>query len=463
MNKLQNPEEITRLEQQLDHFDARIRSKALLELVQLAGTGMIELPEEREIANLHCHTFYSYNGYGFSPSHIAWLGRKLGAKFMGIIDFDVLDGVDEFLEACEIVGLRGTAGIETRVFIPEFSQMEINSPGEPGVCYHMGTGFTSSKVPKTAAPALQDIRHRITLRNQQILERVNDFLAPLSLDYDEDIVPLTPAGNVTERHMVQKIAEKSFDVLMDPDQFWREKLNLPQEKLQEILKDRNAFNNVLRSKLMKRGGVGYIQPDETTFPTIDEYHAIIHAANALPCSAWLDGTSAGEQAIETLLDLLISKGVTVLNIIPDRNWNIPDPEIKARKVKALYRVVELAQSLDLPILVGTEMNAYGQKLVDDFDSPALAPLKDIFIEGAYFLYGHTWMERYYGMGYQSDWSHQNFPNQKSKNTFFKAAGRLADPQKNKELSSISINSTLNPQQVINVLEDIQGNNKINEA
>jgi len=40
--------------------------------------------------------------------------------------------VDEFLSACEIAGVRGSAGMETRVFIPEFADREINSPGEPG-------------------------------------------------------------------------------------------------------------------------------------------------------------------------------------------------------------------------------------------------------------------------------------------------------------------------------------------
>jgi hypothetical protein len=373
---------------------------------------------------------------------------------MGIIDFDVLDGVDEFLDACDVVGLRGTAGIETRVFIPEFSQVEINSPGEPGVCYHMGTGFSSSKVPESAAPALQDIRQRVSQRNQQILNKVNQFLAPLSLDYESDIVPLTPAGNVTERHMVQKIAEKSFDILDDPNQFWSDKLNLPLDEVEKIVKDQNAFNNLLRKKLMKRGGVGYIQPDESTFPTVDEYHAIILAAKALPCSAWLDGTSAGEQEMESLLDLLISKGVAALNIIPDRNWNISDQEVKARKVKELYRVVDLAQSLDLPILVGTEMNAYGQKLMDNFDTPELSPLKEIFMAGAYFVYGHTRMERLSGMGYQSDWSNRHFGDRKAKNAFYEKVGRMADPTFPSYKVSGSITPDLTPLQIFDHLQTI---------
>ena len=53
----------------------------------------------------------------------------------------------------------------------------------------------------------------------------------------------------------------------------------------------------------------------------------------------------------------------------------------------------MAQALDLPLNVGTEMNSYGQKLVDDFDAPELAPLRETFLEGAFFVYGHTRMQR----------------------------------------------------------------------
>ena len=79
---------------------------------------------------------------------------------------------------------------------------------------------------------------------------------------------------------------------------------------------------------MKRGGVGYVQPSPEAFPTVAEFHAMIVACGALPCATWLDGTTAGEQAIDELLDLLIGQGAVALNIIPDRNWNIADPETR---------------------------------------------------------------------------------------------------------------------------------------
>jgi hypothetical protein len=121
------------------HFDAETRHAALVRLLRAAPTS--SLP--RGIANMHCHTFFSFNAYGYSPTGLAWLARQQGIDLLGIVDFDVLDAVSEFLDACDLAEVRGSAGIETRVYVPEFAQREINSPGEPGVLYHMAIGFTS--------------------------------------------------------------------------------------------------------------------------------------------------------------------------------------------------------------------------------------------------------------------------------------------------------------------------------
>ena len=111
-----NQKFLNELEKNLDSFDLTTRQKALQELMVLVNDSDKLLPPKKETANLHCHTFFSYNTFGFSPTHIAWLGTKMGIKFMGIVDFDVLDGVDEFLEACRISGICGSAGMETRAY-----------------------------------------------------------------------------------------------------------------------------------------------------------------------------------------------------------------------------------------------------------------------------------------------------------------------------------------------------------
>jgi len=414
---------MTDLETQLNDFSPLKRAEALDALISAGASH----PDEQAAVNLHCHTFFSFNAYGYSPMALAWLAGQKGFKALGIVDFDVLDGVDEFLNTCERLSVRGSAGLETRVYIPEFSIREINSPGEPGIYYYMGIGFTSNAVPTDVAPILADMRHRADQRNRAMVERINDHLSPLTVDYDRDVLPLTPAGNATERHLLAAYTRAAADHFADPAQFWAGKLELPEEQIRAQIADTPKFQNTIRAKLMKRGGVGYTQPGPDTFPTVEQVNRLIIACGALPCATWLDGMSSGEQSMAELLDLLIAKGAVALNIIPDRNWNIPDPEMRRAKVQKLYEVVELAQKLNLPLNIGTEMNAFGQKLMDDFSAPELRPVRQAFLEGADFIYGHTMLQKTAGLGYQSQWAQTHLPDRPARNIFYTKAGSLIPP------------------------------------
>jgi hypothetical protein len=440
------------LEAQLNHFSLAARTEALHKLLALAEQGKVNLPPAANIANMHCHTFFSFNGYGYSPTALAWLARKQGFKLIGSVDFDVLDAVDEFLTACDTVGVRASTGIETRVYIPEFSDWEINSPGEPRVAYHMGLGFTGSNAPEPGAAILADMGRRAAARNRAVLARVNAHLDPLTLDYERDILPLTPGGNATERHMLAAYLETAARAIPDQVSFWADKLSLPVAQITALMENQSKFANTVRAKLMKRGGVGYVQPGPDTFPSVDEFHRFVEACGALPCAAWLDGTSDGEQAMTELLELLVSKGVVVFNIIPDRNWNIADPAVKQIKLQKLYDVVELAQKLDLPLNVGTEMNAFGQKLVDNFDAPELAPVREAFMDGAYFIYGHTAAQRALGIGYQSDWAKMHLPTRRDRNNFYTRLGKLTEPGQPGLIQLQTLDATALPAEILKAME-----------
>jgi hypothetical protein len=173
--------------------------------------------------------------------------------------------------------------------------------------------------------------------------------------------------------------------------------------------------------------VGYVQPGSETFPSVDQLHKMVTLLGALPCFTWLDGTSEGESDIEELLSLMIDKGAAAVNIVPDRNWNIADPEVKAVKLRNLYQIVDLAQANDLPLNVGTEMNKLGLKLVDDFDAPELSPVRQAFLDGALFVYGHTVAQRALGLGYQSAWAQAELPTRCERNDFYTALGRCVPP------------------------------------
>ncbi|MBX3178634.1 MAG: hypothetical protein KF886_14840 [Candidatus Hydrogenedentes bacterium] len=411
------------LEAQLNDFSAEKREEALDALLDLAADGLIELPEPTRAFNLHCHSFFSFNGYGYSPTALAWIARCKGLSALGIVDFDVVDGVDEFLSACKLLGIRAGAGMETRIFIPEFADRVINSPGEPGICYYMASGLTTSNVSDGAL--VHELKRISAGRTRNLVERVNTLLDATALDFEADVLPLTPNGNATERHVCAAYDARAKAAFPDPADraaYWAKKLDTPVEKIAAILDDGPALQGLIRSKTMKSGGVGYVQPDGADFPRMEQVNQFAVESGGFPMHTWLDGLSDGEQAIEELLDLAMGKGAAALNIIPDRNWNIADPAVRAKKVEALHHVVRIASDRNLPVMVGTELNAHGQPFADNFDAPEMAPLFDSFQRGAFILHAHTVLQSVGGMGYLSPWAARHFPGAVERNAWFAKLG-----------------------------------------
>jgi hypothetical protein len=426
---------IEELEQKLDSFDSAERKKALSALCEKVRSGEITPPEPGTNVNLHCHTFFSYNTYGYSPSKFAWLARRRGLAFAGVVDFDVLDALEEFLEAAKILGLKGCAGLESRVFVPEFSDRVINSPGEPGISYHMGVGFPTSRLKGELGDFLTNLRKLAQQRNQDLMGRVNKHLAPVELDYERDVLVLTPSGNATERHICLAYARKAREMFDDDNalqQYWTEKLGVDATSL-EMPESRDLLNTI-RAKTMKRGGVGYVLPDKGSFPLMADTNRFILAAGGIPTVTWLDGTSEGEKDIEELLEVSKATGAAAINIIPDRNYG---PGHGEEKLTNLYDVVELAQKLHLPIIVGTEMNSPGQKFVDDFATKELSPLMPAFLKGACIFYAHSVLQHQCGLGYTSEWAKKNFKDVVEKNEFFETVGNSLQPRHEDKLAGLS--------------------------
>ena len=245
------------------------------------------------------------------------------------------------------------------------------------------------------------------------------------MDYDADLLLLTPKGNATERHMCeayQKKAEAVFPDAAERIAFWSEKLG---SDVSAIIDNAPKLQGLIRSKTMKRGGVGYQQPDENTFPAMTAVNDFVAAQGALPMQTWLDGTSAGETDIDELMDLQAASGVCAINIVPDRNWNIADPEVKALKVAKLHEIVQKADARGWPIQIGTEPNAPGLKFVDDLDCEALAPCYESFLRGTRILYGHTVDLAQGGTGYAA--AGDRFASVEEKNAYFEKLGAESAP------------------------------------
>ena len=420
-------EEILKLEEELNSFNRDERIAALKKL-----KGLCPVPAEKNgFVNQHAHTFYSFNAYGFSPCRVAFEAYKKGLFSVGLVDFDTLDGVSEILEAGEILGIRATAGIESRVFVPEYAAKVINSPGEPGVAYFMGAGFIAKEKKGSAGEkVINRFREISKERNISRLAAVNLILQDKleAVDYAADVLTLTPEKNATERHILEALdrkARKKYKGIELID-FWAKKLGEKEGKIQSLLGKSPDLQALIRSRLFKQSGAA------ASYPGLTEVIKAIIELGGIPVFTWLDGTSGGESDPEALLKLMQKKGVVAANIIPDRNWNFKDPAEKELKVKNLKAFVSAAKELGMPLIAGTEMNKYGQSITDDFNVPELKEYLPAFIEGACFFYGHTLLARLAGKGFYSVWAKEKFPVIQKRLEFFTGAGRKFEPGITKE-------------------------------
>lgn len=444
------------LEERLNDFDRSVRSEARHALAELVATGEVAAPELTGAVNVHYHTFFSFNYLDYSPSRIVWEAKKTGLDVAGSVDFDVLDAMDEMFEAGEVLGVRTNVALETRVFAHEFADLEFSSPGEPGVLYFMGTGFTRLPAEDSEAEEMfVRMRSGARARNEAMLERLRAAIAPIALDYEADVLPLTPSGNATERHMLAVLDAKTRQVYDQPDElaaYWAERTGIPSVEIRALLGDAAAFRSAVRRKLMKKGGPGYMQPDQDTFPPIREVAKAIADCDAIPCATWLDGTRPGEDDPDALLDWFLDMDCLVLNIVPDRNWNLADADEKALKTHKLAEIVAAGRSRNLIFSVGTEMNNYGQKFVDTFEAPELAPYAADFRGGGYILYGHTLLERACRKGLMSPWARESFRGDRAQaNAFYLEVGRRGFPPRQACEALAKLGEGVHPGEILGLL------------
>ncbi len=407
----------------LDTFSAKDRDQALRALA-----AQTSFPPEGGNVNMHMHSFFSYNAAGASPSRLAFEARRAGLWAAGLCDFDVLDGLEEFLRAGLVLGLRATVNLETRVFFRDYADREINSSGEPGVAYIMGAGF--ARAPVSTAPegrTLAAWRRQAASRNMALIARINPHVPEIGIALERDVMPLTPHDTPTERHIIRAYCRKAAAVFPADSgaAFWARTLGLGSAAAAALLRDAPALEEKVRARFAKKGGFGYEQPTEKTFPPADAFIAWVLACGAIPMITWLDGTSAGEADPEALLENLCAKGCAAANIVPDRNWNVKEPAQAARKQANLRAFVEACAARRLPINIGTELNKDGLPFADDLAGPALAPYADLFRQGAAILAGHTLLLRYGGFGYAGAAARARFGEDRAtQNRFFEAVGRL---------------------------------------
>lgn len=444
----------------LESLNSRITQERRLALSEAAASfreGQIARPHDTGWVNVMARTFFSYSHEGYSPARLVWEAAIRGLSVIGSADLDNLGALEEMRLASDALSVRATVSMETKTYVQSYAGREINCPGEPGFFRCLGVGFT--RVPGLDCPGgslIASLPGKSRERNVCRIEKINPLLNPVCIDYDEDVVPLTPAGNAYSHHLAAAYglkAQRIFPERADRAVFWADVLGRSPQDVEAMLDDEPLFRDVIWDKMMK------LNPDEPSpaeYPAVTDFFHAVREAGAVPCLYWLGGFTDGEADPARLLDDAVNWGVRAVALAPDSCWNVPDPAERDARLAALAAFVAQARKRNLPVLAGSPMNRARQKFVDSFDAPELSAYFRDFTDGAFWLYGHSVVERALGLGVVSDWAAGVFGrDREARNAFYLQVGKKAAAGKATRVRVANLGSDPTPDAILAALAPLK--------
>jgi hypothetical protein len=332
------------------------------------------------LTNTHIHTNYSFSVFD-SPAQAVAQAVAERIAILGINDHYTVAGFDEFRAACTAQCICPLFSMEAVALDPaaQAGGLRLNDPGNPGRCYLTAKSVTRALAPDSrGAAALQQMRAALTARNQQLVAKLNQHLAAIAAPVQftlAQVEALTPAGNTTERHVIQALAESVLALGAARAQAIFTALcgaAPPDMQTAAVLQD------WLRGKLVKAGCPDYVRELPAAFLPLDEMVDLYLAMGAIPTYPVLGNPATElEQDMPALLQRLAPQRIYALEVIPNRNTR-----------ERLLAIVEAAGAAGLPVFTGTEHNTKTPgPLVDQFSRAE--PFQTVFFEGALVALGHA--------------------------------------------------------------------------
>lgn len=198
--------DLEKLTEQLNADDKEERLNALREMKEQIDQNLIAPVPRKNECNNHVHSKYSFSPY--SPTKIAWQAYLAGLSTCGIVDHESVAGCEEFREACSVLKIAPTIGLEVRMHWDNtpLAGQKFNNPDQRSVGY-----FPTHGLPLSSLPALEEfllpIRRAREARNRLMTAKVSDILKHfgMELDFERDVVPVSfwkQKGSITERHIL---------------------------------------------------------------------------------------------------------------------------------------------------------------------------------------------------------------------------------------------------------------------
>jgi hypothetical protein len=331
------------------------------------------------LTNTHIHTNYSFSVFE-SPAEAVTQAVDEGISVLGINDHYTVAGHGEFAEACRAQRVCPMFSMEAVALDVESREqgLRLNDPGNPGRCYLTAKSITRPLARDGAGAALlKRMRAALTERNRQLVDNLNRHLAaaglPLQINM-HSVEALTPAGNTTERHVVQVLAETLLS--LGTGGCVTAVRSLCGDEPPSV-EDPATLQNFLRSALIKAGCPDYAPESPDAFASIAELRAMYLEMGAVPLYPVLGNpVTEGEEDVDALIAWLAERSLLALEVIPNRNT----PE-------RLMAIITAAEKARVPVVTGTEHNTKTPGPLLDEYSPD-EPYRTVFFEGALVMLGH---------------------------------------------------------------------------
>ncbi len=368
-------------------FKAIPGKEELLEWYSMNGSNIIHN------VNNHFHTPYSFSAFS-DIKEVFEMAKKENIKVLGINDFYTTEGYEEFNDLCVDNKLFPCFNIEFIGLLKEEQKADIrvNDPNNPGRCYLSGKGLDfPNQLDGSSAKKLNNIKRESAKQAELMLKMASDHLKNIDPDLELDskmVYQKYTKGMLRERHIAKALREQVFNKFKeDDDRKSILKKVFNGNSIKSDITNHAALENEIRSRLLKSGGVAYVQEDPKAFLDLEEIIKIITDAGGIPTYPVLLDDKDGnytefERDAEKLLNKLSSMNIYSLELIPGRN-NIDHLNEFVRFFHDRNFIISFGTEHNSPDMIPLKVSAKGGIQLDEY-------LKRVSFEGVCVIAAHQY-------------------------------------------------------------------------
>ena len=280
--------------------------------------------------NNHIHTPYSFSAFQDIEESVQ-MAAKEDVRVLGINDFYVTDGYNEFIRVCMKHGVFPLLNIELIGISREEQRngIRVNDPNNPGRTYISGKGLAYPvNLPEDQQKKLERVVEESNRQVAEMIDLLNGWLfkqgVEITLSVDE-IMQHHAFSLLRERHVAKAMRLKLEEKAENDTHFDRLLRKVYGGDPWEVHGDDIAgLEDELRARLLKSGAPAFVPEDERAFLSLDDILELIRDAGGIPTyPLLLDGAGGRvtefEADPEQLRKVLEDRNIHSIEFIPLRN------------------------------------------------------------------------------------------------------------------------------------------------